>query len=109
MAAVTDIRCFFQTQALLFHKGGADLVAFDAGGTAGVTDDNFPTDVGAFALEALRTEVVRVIEDTLWLDIIETVEADLFGDRGGILAEVASDLLKRKPIIEGILDKAAVV
>ena len=109
MAAVTDIRCFFQTQALLLHKGGAGLVAFDAGGTVGVTDDNFVADVGTFALETLGAEIMKVLKGTLWLVTIQTVEAYFPGNRGGILAEVTGDLLKREAIIQGIFNKASVL
>ena len=109
VAAVADVRGFFETWTLFFYKGRADLVAFDAGGTVGVTDDNFVADVGTFALETLGAEIMRVIKNTLWVDIIQTVEAHFLGNRGGILAEVTGDLLKREAIIQGIFNKASVL
>lgn len=48
--------------ALFPLKTGADAVAFMAGAALDIADDELVTGIGLFAMEAVDTEVIRVIE-----------------------------------------------
>ena len=93
--AITYVRRFFQSQALFLHERFAYLVAFDAGRTFRIADDELFTDIDLLAGKPFGTEVVWVIKDLLWIDVAGPVEAYLFGDGGRVFAQEPGDILKR--------------
>ena len=91
------------------HKAFAVLVAYMTGVAEVVTDDQLIADVGFSAAEPMDTEVVGVIEGSPVPGIEGTMEFHLFGDRGGILAEVSGDVLKGRILIQCLFDVLAVI
>jgi len=102
IAAVADEGSPLEPGAGFFLKVFADLVALEAGTALAVTGKEFLADIGPLAAEAVDTEVLRIIEASLVPCIETAVEPYLFGDRSGILAEVAADIPERKTGGKGI-------
>jgi hypothetical protein len=93
-AAIADIRCFVQTAALLLGKRFTDMVAFVAGSTIRVTDNDFFTDIGSLTTKAFCAEIIRVVENPSGLHVIQSVKPDFFRDGSWILTEKTGDVLK---------------
>jgi hypothetical protein len=93
-AAIADVRCFVQTAALLLCKRFTDMVAFVAGSTIRITDNDLFADIGPLTAKAFCAEIIRVVENPSGLHIIQSVKPDFFRDGSWILTEKTGYILK---------------
>jgi hypothetical protein len=93
-AAIADIRCFVQTAALFLGKRFTDMVAFVAGSTIRVTDNDLFADIDPLTTKAFCAEIIRVVENPSGLHIIQSVKPDFFRNSSWILTEKTGYVLK---------------
>jgi hypothetical protein len=108
-AAIADVRCFVQTAALLLCKRFTDMVAFVAGSTIRVTDNDLFTDIDPLTTKAFCAEIIRVVENPSGLHIIQSVKPDFFRDGSWILTEKTGYVLKGLSLVQGVLNVLTVI
>ena len=104
VAAVADVGCAVDPVAAFPFKAFADGIALMAGTARGIADDDLVAGIHLFTTKAVDAEVIRVVEASPVPDVDTPVKADLFGDRGRILAEEAGNIPEGQAGIEAVLD-----
>ena len=80
-----------------------------AGPAPGIADNELVTGVGLFTVDAMDTEVIRVVEASPVPGIDPPVPKDLFRDSSGIFAKKAGNVRDRHTIVQGLLDIQPVI
>lgn len=102
--AITHIRSVLNLSALFLLKAGTDVVAFEAGATVSVTDNDFAASIHLFTVIAMDAEVMGIVKAPAMEGVYDPMIPDLFRDSRGIFAEVLGNLTERFLFIKGFFD-----
>ncbi len=95
--------------AFLAFKPVTYVVAYMAGTTVSVTDDEFVAGVGLFAVETVDTKVIGISEAAPVPCIGGSVFKDFIRDCGRVFAQVLCYFTEGHSLIQGLFNKNAVI
>lgn len=108
ITAIADIRSLLYLPAGFPFKPRADIVAPMAGTAKSIADNKLVAGVGLFTMVAMDTEVVGIVKTAPVPCVYNTMFPNLFGDGGGIFAEIFGNFSEGFPFIKRFFNVLAV-